>query len=302
MFSSSDTHFLFSISFNLYDILLIIIFVLSLVVALPLLLKKDRKQQDIFLALFISAQGTYALYAVMLYSQTIGQYTQTLLGPFQYSPVLLLRGCQGLLLLLFVRKMIGQSAMLKLSLVYTTAAFTLIMCIFNVVLAAFYTYNFMAFISEWSLYLVSALLSVITLRELSQYQSTLPLIYSNLRGHSLQWLKSACAVFALIWIARALAMILELAGTKQFAESIYTLSHIPILFLIGTLALYSQSHTTGFNKLFAELAKPKVGEEKNDANKLLVERMNTLMDTAKIYKDPDLRLDGFADCLDILVT
>ena len=173
------------------------------------------------------------------------------------------------------------------------------MCIFNVVLAAFYTYNFMAFISEWSLYLVSALLSVITLRELSQYQSTLPLIYSNLRGHSLQWLKSACAVFALIWIARALAMILELAGTKQFAESIYTLSHIPILFLIGTLALYSQSHTTGFNKLFAELAKPKVGEEKNDANKLLVERMNTLMDTAKIYKDPDLRLDGFADCLDI---
>ena len=94
-------------------------------------------------------------------------------------------------------------------------------------------------------------------------------------------------------------MILEISGLRVLAESIYTFSQIPVLFVLGTLAMYSQTHTTGFDKLFAEYAQSNIEEHKSDVNNHLVERMNALMETAKIYKDPELRLDGLADCLDI---
>ena len=144
-------------------------------------------------------QGVYALYAVLLYSQTIGQFTQSLLAPFQYLPVLLLRGFQGLLLLLFARQIMGKSIKFKSHLVQVTIGITLVMCVVNAIVAAYYTYNFMAFFSEWSLYLVSTILGVMAFRELTQYQSTLPHIHSNISRHSLRWLKTACVVFIAIW-------------------------------------------------------------------------------------------------------
>ena len=294
-----DSSFLFAISFNLYDILLATTFLLSVVVAAPLLINENHKRHNALLAVFILVQGVYALYAVLLYSQTIGQYTHANLAPFQYVPVLALRGIQGAVLLLIAKLMTNQRIMVQSGIVCVSLVITLTLCAANAISVAIYSYNVIALVSEWLLYVVSAVFGVKAYREVVRYQSTLSMVHSNFSGRKLQWLQLSCALFTVIWSSRAVALVLETTQLRDIAEFVFTFSQMPVLFLIGALAVYSQTHTTGFSKLFAELAKPSTENEYNGANEQLRQRLNYLMTTANMYQDPELRLDDLADRVNV---
>jgi len=84
--------FLFKNVFNLYDSLLLMTAGLALVLAIPVLLKRDRKASDLLLAIFVLCQGLYSFYNVMLYTPFVVAQTLELCYPLQTTPRLLITG------------------------------------------------------------------------------------------------------------------------------------------------------------------------------------------------------------------
>ena len=95
-------------SFNLIDVMQIMTAGFAVMLALPMMLGKDRDHTRLFLAVFILIQGGIALWAVVSWSPVISIATRELLSPFEHVPSIVLQGLQGPVLLWYSYGISGE--------------------------------------------------------------------------------------------------------------------------------------------------------------------------------------------------
>lgn len=293
--------FLFVHVLNLFDLLLLTTFVLSVVLAVPLLIKRDAMKSDYLLAGFVLSQGLYAFFSVMLHNETLGPKSRAFLAPFEYLPLSVIFASQGLLLLWFCRAIMGKSVnlwgrttrqigyllvtVLTINTMFDFASFSKLLALIScsgILLATSVVQGFKAF------------------QQVSTYEVQLPFLHSNLHDHSLAWLKTITSGFLTVWLMTVLGIGFDIIGVDHLAEWFYHIRHLPPLVLVAAMVIYSQSHRTSHSPVDFDAPVIKEEPQHNTTNDLqLSHRLNDIMTRVKVYQDPDLRLDGLADCLGI---
>ena len=86
-------------SFNLIDMVQLMTAAFAVLLALPMMLGRDRGGGRRFLAGFILIQGGIALWSVISWNPVLAIATRELLSPFEHVPSIVLVGLQGPILL-----------------------------------------------------------------------------------------------------------------------------------------------------------------------------------------------------------
>ncbi|TRY30094.1 AraC family transcriptional regulator [Aliiglaciecola sp. M165] len=295
-----NSSIIFSHILNIYDVLLLTTFVVALLLAIPLLIKRDRGINDVLLAAFIFIQGFYAFYSVLLFNENIGQHIRDTLFPFYKVPHLLVLGLQGLLVLWFARAMMGRSLGLRSKTTNVVAILCLITIVVNLHFNIASGGNIHVLLAcAWLLNVCSVVLGFEAIRQLHSYEIKLPFIHSTIDKYSLTWLKVVMIGFVSVWVLPVVADFSMVVGLTNFAEILYLFRHVPPLFLISTMVLYSQSHAISQSQSLEISAEKKQPENSTIVNPNSINQLNDLMQRVKLYQDPELRLDGLADSMGI---
>lgn len=296
-----QSHFVFQHNFNLYDMMLLMTAALAVLLAVPLLMKRDRDASDLLLAAFVISQGFYSFHNVMLFSETLGPTTIELFYPFHALPRTLILGGQGLLLLWYARAMMGNQSATRTRLTWLGIGLTVMGVAVNLsVTTTLSSHKHLIVGCDWLLQLFAVALGVYTLQQLRAYQRALPLTYSNVDRHSLRWLWIAALGFVSVWSLHLLAMLVGIFGSKPLAIGIATFSNLPPLILIGAMVVYGQTHA--ISRPLSQTKRHR-DEDTDDiaytVNPELPYRLDDLMLRVKVYQDPELRLEGLADSMNI---
>lgn len=302
---SLKSSFVFSHLFNTYDLLLLTTFVLALFLGLALVMQRNKRSSHCLLAAFVMSQGFYAFYSVMLYNQNISSYTEAMLAPFHKSPLLILFGLQGLLLLWYTKSMIGEhfrinSPLSRMMLFLTALALTV-----NVYGYSHEQYQALNnLLCNGLLNLCSVIIGIQAMRKLQRFEITLPHVHSNIEKYSLSWLTLIAFGFVSVWMLSLLAVTLSWMGANDIAEAFYLFRHLPPLVLMSVMVVFSQSQALSNlgNIPLAEEGNQVEAETNNnryEPDQRLTTHLEDLMTRVKLYQDPELRLDGLADSLGI---
>lgn len=297
-----QNNFIFSPQLNVYDALLLMTAGLALVLAIPILLKRDRLPSDILLAVFVLSQGVFSFHNVMLYNAFIGPSTVSLLFPFQTTPHLVIMGFQGLLLYWYAQAMMGNRVNFATPLTLIGVLAMLCMAVINVYAnVQLVTHKMTMMACYWFPSIFSVAVGWYTLIQLKNYDDCLPLTHSNLDRHNLSWLRIIALGFVAVWTLQLMALMFGIFGFKPQAIALSTFNNLPPLLLIGAMTVYSQTHAISrpINTREADTKDPVEEGIGYTVNPDLPYKLDDLMLRVKVYQDPELRLEGLADSMGI---
>ncbi|MEM0910299.1 MAG: helix-turn-helix domain-containing protein [Pseudomonadota bacterium] len=303
-------HLIFQHILNIYDAMLLMTTVLAVLLSLPLLLKRDRHRSDVLLAAFLMSQGLLLFMTVMYYSALIGPITAKLMYPFQSIPKIILTGSQGLLLLWFARAMMGKPLDINSKLTWFGVIFGMLFCILSLAVLLFPPeYAWISSYCFWGLAFYSVLTGVYALKLMGQYDKSLQLRYSNIEKRSLAWLRWTAGGLVFVWALRLVASILYSFDVKTISDALSIFSNVPPVFLLATMVVYSQTHainasanrhnSTGKSEKDDDAGLVADDEPAVYVNTKHTNQLEDLMIRVKVYQDPELRLEGLADSMDI---
>lgn len=292
----------FSYILNFYDFAVLTTAVLAVVQIIPLLLKRDRLKSDILLCAFLFSQGAIAVNIVFLYNKALGPETVQVLYPFHYVPMTILYGLQGFLLYWYSQAMMGEPTKFfsKTSLVGASII---------VIVATMGVYWIIKLGSSFemktpAIFLalpLSIIMGIRALSRLRQYDVKIRQRFSSIEQIKLNWLSLTALGFVGVWGLVLLSFLIGSLGFIKFAIHLGTFSNLPPMLLMSAMVIYSQTLPTNI-KVFDSPppASPQHDSHENKASafkKEQLEKIKDLMERVKIYQDPDLRLEGLADCM-----
>lgn len=294
-------HFIFLHVLNVYDSLLLMTTLLSFLLALPLFLKRDRQTSDLLLAFFLISQGLLLFMTVMYYSAVIGPYTAEVLFPFQSFPKIILTGIQGLLLLWYARAMMGKPLDIDSKLTWICGFSAVLFCSFSYMTAITgVKFQWFTIACFWGLSFFATFTGIYALKLMRDYDTSLPFRFSNTERRNLSWLRWTAGGLVFVWGMRLTASILYSFEIKFVADIISISSNIPPLFLMSAMVVYSQTHA--INTVFRPKESDTQKQEEVPSisfNPKHTSHLEDLMIRIKVYQDPELRLEGLADSMDI---
>ncbi|BDX08578.1 AraC family transcriptional regulator [Planctobacterium marinum] len=294
----AQEHFVFAHILNLYDAMQLMTTLLAFLLATPLLLKRDRQPGDYFLALFLVVQGLSLFKNLMYYNAIIGPHTLAFLHPFEPLPKILLPAFQGLILLWYVRAMMGKPLEIGSMLTWVGLGCAGFFCIISV--AAYQlppAFTYIANACHWAVSLFSVFTGIYAIKLMNEHDESLPHRFSSIERHNLKWLRWIASGFVFVWSMHLGASISGLIGWKEGAHYIGIISNVPPLFLMAIMVVYSQTHAISASNAIQEQKQD--SEMEPSVNPKQAEQLNDLMIRVKVYQDPELRLEGLADSMDI---
>ena len=293
---------MFAYIFNFYDFLILNVTTLSVLLSIPLLVKRDKIQSDLLLSGFLLNQGGLAAYTVFFYNENTHAVTVELLGGFKTAPLAFCIAMQGLLLYWYSLAMSQQERRLKpwVNLVALVVFLLHILSVFMPEVTAqltSFSQFFCVIVNNSGFFMFySIILGIVALRILKQHEGIIRQRYSNIDQMSLKWLWYCSLGFVLTWICASVGHFLFIIGKQEMSSTIGTILNLPPLFLMSVMVVFSQTHRLSIRE--------SKDNEKSNSNEYVpdeekIRHLNDLMQSVKIYQDPDLRLDGIADSLDL---
>ena len=297
----AQEHIIFAHILNLYDAMQLMTTLLAFLLAIPLLLKRDRQASDYFLALFLVVQGLSLFKNLMYYNAIIGPHTLAFLHPFEPLPKILLPAVQGLILLWYARAMMGKPLEVGSMLTWIGLGCAGFFCFIGV--AAYQLppeFSYIANACQWAVSLFSVFTGIYAIKLMNEHDESLPHHYSSIERHNLKWLRWIASGFVLVWTLHLCGSVSGLLGWKEGAHYIGIISNIPPLFLMAIMVVYSQTHAIRSNPFFSTTPEQKqANNTESSVNPKQAEQLNDLMIRVKVYQDPELRLEGLADSMNI---
>ena len=296
---------MFDYLFNLHDILLIMTAALSLLLATPMLLQRNKQRVDVVLAVFVLVQGSVALYYLLLYSATFRPYTVALIVPFQVVPIAFLFAMQGLLLFWYSNLMATGESIVKKS------DFLLILVLVSMpaLLKAIGGQVIDEGTKEDGIYLtlpaliVSVSYGLRALLVVLRHEQNIRENYSNLENTNLVWLGFIALGFVAVWCIRLAGYFSGMSARQDWEPALAISSNVPPLLLVAAMVILglSQRKPAAVRRQETKL---QVGQGLpvnlgSKANPLLLKKLETLMVDVNVYQDPDLDREGLADSMGI---
>lgn len=295
------TSSMFSHVLNFYDMLLLTTFVLSVLLVIPLLLKRDRQLSDLLLSAFILCQGSISCFTVLFHSEVIGPQTISLLYPFHKLPIIFLTSIQGFLLLWYCQIMMGEKITIK-SKVHVIGLIIFSSVTVIDVWLTFYSHNmYPKYTSGMSaIHVMTLILAFMTLTKLHKFDRNIRLRFSNIDNIRLQWLTIYSVGFAAVWMLFVVVDIASAIGWTEVAVDVSTFANLPPLLFLSGMVVHGQTQPLNqelFDLQQAENDANLFDDEHYVANTANRNKLENLMLRVKIYQDPELRLDGLADSM-----
>ena len=275
---------------------------LSLLLAIPLVLKRQRRVSDLLLAGFILTQGIAALLYLLLFAPTLLMWLAGALAPFRLIPLVVLYALQGVLLYWYAFAMGGRDIRVTRGVkIMFTVLFVLpfVQLIFSDDIGDpnFYL-QAMTVVTGPSL-IVSIYYGFRALRVLRQHNQFIRERHSNIDDINLLWLKYSAFGFIGIWCFRLMGYFMPAFGGMKLANVFGEGANYPAVLLISWMVILGLSH--GQYQAVTSDDEPDSGDAKaktKTPNPAMVEKLEDLMTRVKVYQDPDLNLDGLADSMD----
>jgi len=148
-------------------------------------------------------------------------------------------------------------------------------------------------------WLISIVYAIRALRQVYDHNREIRQRYSNIDGRKLLWLGYLAFGFVGVWCMLLSAIVVGIFN-EELAGTIGMLSTFPVAILVCCMAVLGMSRGVRVmdpqgTKAFRHTA--------NGAttyfNPAMIEKLDHLMSSVKLYQDPDLHLDGLADSMGI---
>lgn len=289
----------FSYILNFYDFAVLTTAVLAVVQIIPLLLKRDRLPSDLLLCGFLFSQGAIAVNIVFLYNKIIGPETISLLYPAHFIPLTILYGIQGFILYWYSQAMMGQPV--KLLTKSNVAGIAIIIAVSLLGIYWISQYGEHKKTHGPGLFLalpLSIIMGVRAIARLHEYDQSIRQRFSSIERIKLNWLWLISLGFVCVWVLVLLSCILGWLGIYTLAIQIGTFSNLPPMLLMSAMVVYSQTALTNLTVKEQPSTEPVNNDNKSTVFKAQhINKIEDLMERVKIYQDPDLRLEGLADCM-----
>ncbi len=275
--------------FNIHDLVQLMTTGLCLLLALPMLLRRERRASDLPLALFLVVQGVVAANYVLLYSDVFGPMMIEAMQPLQFLPLTTAYLAQGTLLVWYSHALLQQpvrwhkgdliAAGMLVGITVVTAAFRLTGVTSGLdqqIAGAF---------EPFPALLLSIVFGIRAIRLINRYHQEVRQRYSNIDDSNLLWLSYAVFGFVAIWIWRWLG-----AGV---------VSNYPAALLIAWMVVVGLGQRP--KSLPAEDGDSAREGERDSGTTLAKhgEKLEDLMHRVRLYEDPELDLEGLADSMDL---
>jgi AraC-like DNA-binding protein len=279
--------------------------VVTILYIVPLLMKRDKAISDLLLCAFLFTQGAIAVNIVLFYNETLGPQTMVALYPFQGIPFIVLYSIQGFLLYWYSKAMIGEPT----NILSRSSFYGLLFALTLMISAVYHTsqndllypyYNS----APWLTLPLSIILGVRALIRLKHYDNKIRQRFSTIENIRLSWLWFCSLGFVCVW---GLVLISCILGNVAFAtdtpsllylsKQIGTISNLPPMLLVSIMVVFGQAITlqNKDNRFENKDIQDKIFEATDEQKA----KLDNLMLRVKIYQDPELRLDGLADCMDM---
>lgn len=284
-------------SFNLIDVVQFMTAGFAVVLAIPMLLGRDRSQAHLFLAVFILTQGGSALWNVISFSPVLSIATHELLSPFEHVPSIVLLGLQGPILLWYSYSVTGSPVRISWFDKTIIAVFLLLPAPIAWLASP---YVFLSFIVYAGLgYLISVVYGIRALRRVNRHNREIRQHYSNIEDRQLIWLGYLAFGFIGIWSMLLIGVVVGMVN-ENLAGTIGILSVYPVAILICWMAVLGMGRgvRAANGQGIGAFRQTTVGTT-GSFNPEMIEKLNDLMSRVKLYQDPDLHLDGLADSMGI---
>ncbi len=282
-------------SFNLIDMIGVMTAGFAVLLALPMMLSRDRGRARRFLAGFILIQGGIALWNVISWSPVLSVATRELLSPFEHVPSIVLMGLQGPILLWYSYAISGKAV--RPSWLDKTIIGVFVLLPAPIAWLAS-SQGIWSFIVCGSLgYLISIVYGIRALRQVYDHNREIRQHYSNIEGRQLLWLGYLAFGFVGVWSMRLSAGVVGIIN-EDLATMIGGLSIYPVAILICWMAVLGM----GRGVRVADGQGTNACRHSPDGattyfNPEMIEKLDDLMSRVKLYQDPDLHLDGLADSM-----
>ena len=284
-------------SFNLIDLVQIMTAGFAVLLALPLMLSRNGSQAHRFLAGFILIQGGIALWAVISWSPVLAVATHELLSPFEHVPQIILLGLQGPILLWYSYSLLGSPVRPTWFDKIVIAIFVLLPAPIAWLATPTGTWDLSVSVNlGW---LISIVYGIRALRQVRHHNREIRQRYSNIERRQLLWLGYLAFGFIAVWGMRLSAAVVWRISDIS-AGTIGMLSTFPVAILICWMAVLGMSRgvrVAGREAIEASRHSPDGATRQ--FNPEMIEKLDDLMSRVKLYRDPDLHLDGLADSMGI---
>jgi AraC-like DNA-binding protein len=284
-------------NFNLVDMVQFMTAGFAALLALPMMLSRDRGQARLFLAVFILIQGGVALWNVISWSPVLSTATQELLSPFEHVPSVVLRGLQGPVLLWYSFGISGKPVRPTRFDMSIIAAFVLLPAPIAWLASSHGIWSYV--ICGILAGLISIFYGIRALRQVSRHNREIRQRYSNIEERQLLWLGYLAFGFIGVWSMTLIAAVVGVFN-ENLAGMIGGLSIYPVAILICWMAALGMSR--GVRATEGQVTRAfrhSSGGAITKFNPEMVAKLEDLMSRVKLYQDPDLHLDGLADSMGI---
>ncbi len=287
--------------FNLHDVMLLLTAALAVVLAIPMLLRRQRRTADVTLAAFVLTQGLAALYFLFLYSPVLQPATLALLGWFWFLPLVILYALQGPLLFWYSHAISGQAVRWARSdrvVIAGVLPLALLQAAVTEALLGDLGYLWLNVLVPLPALTASVVYGFCALGVWRRHNEAIRQRYSNIDDINLLWLSYSAFGFAGVWAIRVLGYFAGMfGGGHGLAQALGIASNVPAIILIACMV------TLGLSQRLSPPGRPRDdvgdGAERKPPNPELVSKLEHLMTQVKVYQDPDLDVEGLADSMGI---
>jgi AraC-like DNA-binding protein len=284
-------------SFGLLDMMGVMTAGFAALLALPLMLSRNTGQARRCLAGFLLIQAGLLVWGLLIWSPVIAIATHELLSPFEYVPTIVLLGLQGPFLLWysygisgkpvrpsrFDKTIIGMFVLLPAPIVWLASSqgiWSLIIC---------------GGLGR----LISIVYAIRALRVVYDHNREIRQRYSNIDERKLLWLGYLAFGFIGVWCMLVSAGVVGIFN-EELAGTIGVLSTFPVTILVCCMAFLGMSRGVRIMDLQGTTAfRHTANGGTTYFNPAMIEKLDHLMSSLKLYQDPDLHLDGLADSMGI---
>lgn len=273
--------------------------VLAVLYSIPLLIKRDLVKSDLLLCAFLITQGLIALNIVFLYNETLGPQTIQMLSPFHYAPLAFLYGIQGFILLWYSQAMMGiPIQFFSKRVIWGLAALMSIVGLGIGVISEIVKPTLHHLPGIWVVLPLSIISGIYALKQLRHYDKNLRGRFSTIETIKLSWLWFCILGFICVWTMTLMACLFGRLGFNDLAEFVGTFSNLPPMVIMSIMVVYSQTLPQLKSQESSSNHNQTEKEDRHfNASDEQKSKLDDLMLRVKIYQDPDLRLDGLADCM-----
>ena len=294
--------------FNIHDVVLIMIAGLGLLLAITVLLAKNRSLSDALLIAFLLTQGAVAFNFLILFNPFFSQYTKE---PIFMVPLVALQTLQGMLLVWYSRAKSKERETVRRLDLFIIFSMLLLLATPSV-LALLFEYeqvNVVRFyrrtLSGLSMF-ISLIYGIYAIRHLRGFDACIRQRFSNIEHINLLWLQYSIYGFVAIWGAKVLIVpILSwlLIGSwtpLNVANGLGLVTNYVAMFLMCWMVVIGLHHRPITITEFSDKNHAGNGNgEKENFDEKKVEHLENLMESVKVYRDPELDLDGLSDSMGI---